>query len=73
MGTLSRLNWNLEMLVFEERGRPELLGENLSKDERKQQTQTTYEADNHQPIVPRQEHFIVLTSIADGQEGGGYP
>ena len=23
MGTLSRPNWNLEMLVFEERGKPE--------------------------------------------------
>jgi len=27
----SRSNWNLEMLVFEERGKPEYLEENLSE------------------------------------------
>ena len=32
-------NWNLEVLVFEERGRPEYPGENLSE-QRKNQQQT---------------------------------
>ena len=39
MGTLSRLNWNLEMLVFEERENPEYLEKtSQSKDENQQQT-----------------------------------
>ena len=41
----SRSNWNLEMLVFEEGGKPENLEKNpRSKDENQQQTQPTYEA-----------------------------
>ena len=40
---ISRSNWNLEMLVFEERGKPEYPGENfLSREENQQQTQPTY-------------------------------
>ena len=41
----SRLNWNLEMLVFEERGKPENLEKNpQSKGENQQHTQSTYDA-----------------------------
>ena len=40
----SRSNWNLEMLVFMEGGKPEYPGKNLrSKDENQQQTQPTYD------------------------------
>ena len=36
-------NWNLEMLVFEERGKPEYLEKNLSsREENQEQTQPTY-------------------------------
>ena len=36
-------NWNLEMLVFEERGKPDYLEKNLSsREENQQQTQPTY-------------------------------
>ena len=39
----SRLNWNLEMLVFEERGKPEYAEKNLSsREENQQQTQPPY-------------------------------
>ena len=45
MGTLSRSNWNLEVLVFEERGKPEYPEKtSRSKDENQQQTQPTYDA-----------------------------
>ena len=38
-------NWNLEMLVLEERGKPEYPEKNLSsKEENQQQTQPTYDA-----------------------------
>ena len=41
----SRLNWNLEMLVFEEGGKPENPEKNpRSKGENQQQTQPTYDA-----------------------------
>ena len=41
----SRSNWNLEMLVFEEGGKPENPEKNpQSKEENKQQTQSTYDA-----------------------------
>ena len=44
-GTLSRSNWNLEVLVFEERGKPEYPEKNLSEQgENQQQTQPTYDA-----------------------------
>ena len=40
----SRSNWNLEMLVFMEGGKPEYSEKNpRSKDENQQQTQPTYE------------------------------
>ena len=40
----SRWNWNLEMLVFMERGKLENPGKNpRSKDENQQQTQPTYD------------------------------
>ena len=41
----SHANWNLEMLVFEEGGKPENPEKNpWSKDENQQQTQPTYDA-----------------------------
>ena len=40
----SRSNWNLEMLVFEERGKLEYQQKNLCKEENQQQTQPTYDA-----------------------------
>ena len=46
MGTLSRSNWNLEMLVFEERGKLEYLEINVLKqfkDKNPQHTQPTYD------------------------------
>ena len=40
-------NWNLEMLVFEERERPEYLQKNpRSKDENQEQTQPTFDAES---------------------------
>ena len=41
----SRSNWNLEMLIFEEGGKPENPEKNpRSKDENQQQTQPTYDS-----------------------------
>ena len=46
-GTLSRSNWNLEVLVFEERGnRSTWRKTSRSKDENQQQTQPTYDAES---------------------------
>ena len=43
----SRSNWNLEMLFFEERGKPEYLEKNpQSRDENQQQTQPTFDAES---------------------------
>ena len=43
----SRSNWNLEMLVFVERGKPENPEKNpRSRDENQQQTQPTYDAES---------------------------
>ena len=43
--TVSRSNWNLEMLVFAEGGKPEYPEKNpRSRDENQQQTQPMYEA-----------------------------
>ena len=43
MSVHSRLNWNLEVLVFKEREKLDSLEKNLSKQgENQQQTQTTY-------------------------------
>ena len=42
-------NWNLEVLAFEERGKPEYPEKNLSekrREENQQQTQATYDADS---------------------------
>jgi len=36
------LNWNLEMLVFEERGKPEYLEKNLSEQSREPTTISTH-------------------------------
>ena len=42
----SSSNWNLEMLVFEERGKPEYPEKNLSEQgEKQQQTEPTYGVD----------------------------
>ena len=35
-------NWNLEMLVFEERGKPEYLEKNLSEQRREPTTNSTH-------------------------------
>ena len=37
----SRSNWNLDMLVFEERGKPDYLGKNLSEQRREPTTNST--------------------------------
>ena len=45
--TVSRSNWNLEILVFVEGGKPEYLEKNpQSKDENQQQTQPTYDSES---------------------------
>ena len=67
----SRSNWNLEMLVFEERGKPEYRRKtSRSKDENQQQTQPTFDAEsgrpaweaNAQPLChpcsPKEDHII---------------
>ena len=47
LSTVSRLNWNLEMLVFEEGRKPENLEKNLrSRDESQQQTHPTYDTES---------------------------
>ena len=44
VSTVSRSNWNLEILVFVEGGKPEYPEKNpWSRDEKQQQTQPTYE------------------------------
>ena len=44
--TVSRSNWNLEMLVFAEGGKPEYLEKNpQSRDENQQQTQPKYDTE----------------------------
>ena len=44
--TVSRSNWNLEILVFVEGGKPEYSEKNpRSRDENQQQTQPTYDAE----------------------------
>ena len=46
----SKSNWNLEMLVFEEGGKPEIPEKNpRSKGENQQQTQPTYDAGSGYP------------------------
>ena len=46
LSTVSRSNWNLEMLVFVEGGKPEYPEKNpRSRDEYQQQTQPTYDAE----------------------------
>ena len=66
MGTLSISNWNLEMLVFEEREKPE----NQSKDENQQQTQPTYgvkyEIGKKVKCSNSIEHFIFKIFLANG-------
>ena len=64
MGTLSRSNWNLEMLVFEERGKPEYLKKtSRGNDENQQQTQPTYDSESGNR--PR------ATLVRGGGGGGG--
>ena len=44
LSTVSRSNWNLELLVFVEGGKPEYPEKNpRSRDENQQQTQPTYD------------------------------
>ena len=44
LSTVSRSNWNLEMLVFVEGGRPEYPEKNpWSKDKNQQQTESAYD------------------------------
>ena len=46
LSTVSRSNWNLEMLVFVEGGKPEYPEKNpRSRDENQQQTQPTYDTE----------------------------
>ena len=46
LSTVSSSNWNLEMLVFMEGGKPEYPEKNpQSRDENQQQTQFTYDAE----------------------------
>ena len=42
LGTLSRSNWNLEKLGFEERGKPEYQEKNLSEQGREPTTNSTH-------------------------------
>ena len=42
MGTPPRSNWNLDVLVFEERGKPDYLEKNLSEQEREPTTNSTH-------------------------------
>ena len=42
LGTLSRSNWNSEVLVFEERGKPEYPEKNLSEQGREPTTNSTH-------------------------------
>ena len=47
LSTVSRSNWNLEMLLFVEGGKPEYPEKNpRSRDENQQQTQPTYDAES---------------------------
>ena len=47
LSTVSRSNWNLEMLVFTEGGKPEYPKKNpRSRDENQQQTQPTYDTES---------------------------
>ena len=47
LSTVSRSNWNLEMLVFVEGGKPEYPEKNpRSRNENQQQTQSTYDAES---------------------------
>ena len=47
LSTVSRSNWNWEMLVFVEGGKPQYQEKNpRSKDENQQQTQPTYDAES---------------------------
>ena len=41
-GTLSKSNWNLEVLVFEERGKPEYPEKNLLEQRREPTTNSTH-------------------------------
>ena len=49
----SRLNWNLEMLVFEERGKPEYPEKNLSEQGREPTTNSTHIITPSLGIEPR--------------------
>ena len=50
--TVSRSNWNLEMLVFVEGGKPEYPEKNpRSRDENQQQTQPTYDTETRATLV----------------------
>ena len=52
LSTVSRSNWNLEMLVFVEGGKPEYPEKNQrSRDENQQQTQPTYDAETRATLV----------------------
>ena len=52
LSTVSRSNWNLEMLVFVEGGKPEYLEKNpRSRDENQQQTQPTSDAETRATLV----------------------
>ena len=54
-----RVNWNLEMLVFEERGKPEYPEKNLSDQGREPTTRPAWEV-NAQPLRHPTTSFIAL-------------
>ena len=64
LSTVSRSNWNLEMLVFVKGGKPEYLEKNpRSKDENQQQTQPTYDAESGNPLEVFQSDIILTPSL----------
>ena len=52
MSVRSRSNWNLEMLVFEERGKPEYPEKNLSEQGREPTTNSTHIWRRRQDLNP---------------------
>ena len=67
--TVSRSNWNLEMLVFAELGKPEFPEKNpRSRDENQQQTQPTYDVETRATLVGGEcsHHCTIPTPYSKG-------
>ena len=61
----SRSNWNLEMLIFVEGGKPENPERDpRSKDENQQQTQPTYDTGSVNFLLSAPSSLIILLSVA---------